>query len=87
MSTSPEPREHEFPNLRTAAAKLGSRRDPSLDELRELLCHDCDFWHDEHEDDLECSCFRILRMIVARGVLSPAELSAVLGPDEPAGER
>ena len=74
----------EFPNLREAAAGLGSRRELSLTELRELLCHDCDFWHDEHEDDLECSCFQILRVIIERGVLSPEELAAALGPE--AGE-
>jgi len=67
-----------FPNLEKAASRLGSRRDLSLAELRELLCYDCDFWHDEHEDDLECSCFRILRIVIERGVLTPDELSDAL---------
>ncbi len=71
---------HEFPNLQVAAAKLGSRKDLSLGELRELLCHDCDFWHDEHEDDLECSCFRMLRMIIETGALTPEKLAEALGP-------
>jgi hypothetical protein len=74
------PRNHEFPNLAEAAARIGSRRDLSLDELRELLCRDCDFFHDDHEDDLECSCFRMLRVIMERGVLSPQELAEALGP-------
>lgn len=81
------PQDHEFPNLQAAAARLGAQRDLSLADLRELLCHDCDFWHDEHEDDLECSCFRMLRLIIERGALSPAKLSEMLGPGQASGEK
>ena len=77
--------EHEFPHLETVAARLGARTDLTLPELRELLCRDCDFFHEDHEDDLECSSFRMLRMLIARGVSTPAELSLVLGP-RPAAE-
>ena len=81
------PQDHEFPNLQAAAARLGARRDLSLADLRQLLCHDCDFWDDEHEDDLDCSCFRMLRLIIERGALSPAELSEMLGPGQASGEK
>ncbi|MHB8858899.1 MAG: hypothetical protein ACYC6Z_05385 [Thermoleophilia bacterium] len=69
---------HEFPNLAAAGAEFGSRRDLSLAELRSLLCADCDFFHEGHEDDLECSCFQILREIIVRGALTPAGLAEAL---------
>ena len=80
------PHNHEFPNLAEAAARLGSRRNLSLAEWRDLLCRDCDFFHEDHEDDLECSCFRMLRVIIERGVLSPEELAAALGPAREGGK-
>lgn len=80
------PQDQDFPNLQAAAARLGTERDLSLADLRELLCHDCDFWHEEHEDDLECSCFKMLHLIVQRGVLTPEQLAAALGPEETGSE-
>ncbi|MHB1325216.1 MAG: hypothetical protein ACYDGS_01690 [Thermoleophilia bacterium] len=80
------PQDHDFPNLQAAAARLGARRDLSLADLRELLCHDCAFWHDEHEDDLECSCFKMLHVIVQRGVLTPEQLAEALGSEETGSE-
>lgn len=80
------PDEHDFPHLKEAADQLGSRRDLNLAELRNLLCHDCDFWHEEHEDDLECSCFKMLHVIVQRGVLTPEQLATALGPEESGSE-
>ena len=70
---------HEFPHLDAAAAEFGSRRDLSAAELRGLICADCDFFHEDHEDTLECSCFRMLREIVVRGVLTPEGLAWALG--------
>lgn len=76
MSTA----EDKFPRLEEAAAKLGGRTDDlTLSELRELLCHDCDFYGDDHEDELECSCFKMLRILIARGVLTPARMAEELG--------
>ncbi|MEK6536397.1 MAG: hypothetical protein AABZ63_02790 [Actinomycetota bacterium] len=80
------PQDHDFPNLQAAAARLGGRRELSLADLRELLCHDCAFWHNEHEDDLECSCFKMLQVIVQRGVLTPEQLAKALGPEETGSE-
>lgn len=71
-----------FPRLEEAAAKLGERTENlTLAELRELLCHDCDFYGDDHEDDLECSCFKMLRLLIARGVLTPSTMARELGAD------
>ena len=74
-------RDHPFPNLEEAARRLGDRSSGlSLPELRGLLCRDCDFYHEDHEDDLECSCFRVLRLMLERGRLTPAQLSEMVGP-------
>ena len=72
--------EHDFPGLRRAAANLGARSDLGLAELRELLCRDCDFFHEDHEDDLECSCFRMLKLLIVRGALTPEKLAEALEP-------
>jgi len=75
--------EHPFPNLEKAARRLGSRpQDLSLPRLRDLLCRDCDFYHEDHEDELECSCFRMLRLVLERGVLTPAQLSDAAGSED-----
>jgi len=71
-----------FPNLQAAGRELGSRTDGlTLSELRQLLCHDCDFFTDDHDDDLECSCFQILRLVIERGYLTPAGLAAAVRPE------
>ena len=71
----------EFSNLNFAARELGSRtNDLTAAELRKLLCHDCDFYTEDHEEDLECSCFQILRLVIERGILSPAELAQAVKP-------
>jgi hypothetical protein len=69
--------DHPFPHLEDAAQRFGGEEELSLADLRDLLCRDCDFFH---EDDLECSSFRILKSLLERGELSPAGLSAALGP-------
>lgn len=75
----------EFPHLKAAAHRLeGQTGNLTLVRLRELLCHDCEFWHDDHEEDLECSCFRMLRILLKQGILTPAQLSgAVNAGNEP----
>jgi hypothetical protein len=69
-----------FPQLEKAAATLGDKgEDLTLAELRALLCYDCDFFGDDHEDDLECSCFKMLHILLERGVLTPSRLAKELG--------
>lgn len=73
------PADDRFPNLERAAGLLGDRAgDLSQEELRSLLCLDCEFYHEDHDEDLECSCFRILRLLLAGGALTPARLAAAL---------
>jgi hypothetical protein len=71
----------DFPHLVEAAAELGDRTDLSMPELRSLLCGDCDFYGDDHEDDLECSCFMILRLLLEKKNLTPAELARALSDE------
>ncbi len=42
----------------------------------ELLCSDCPFYHPEREEQLECGSFLILRRLLDRGVLTPAQIVA-----------
>lgn len=71
--------EERFPRLQAAAAVLGERTgDLTMGDLRALLCEDCEFYGDEHEDDLECSCFKMLRVLLVRGVLTPQRLASRL---------
>ncbi|MHB1391193.1 MAG: hypothetical protein ACYCXF_08210 [Thermoleophilia bacterium] len=72
--------EPEFPHLQAAAGRLNETGELSREQLRELICHDCAFWHEEHEDELECSCFMILKLMLERGVMTPASLAAAVGP-------
>ncbi|MHB0867474.1 MAG: hypothetical protein ACYC6B_08780 [Thermoleophilia bacterium] len=70
----------EFPHLQAAARRLKAADDMSREQLRELICHDCAFWHEEHEDELECSCFMILKLMLERGIMTPTSLAAAVGP-------
>ena len=73
--------QEEFPKLEAAARKLsGQERDLTREELRRLLCHDCAFWHEDHEEDLECSCFQMLKIMLARGALTPESLATAVRP-------
>lgn len=76
---------NKFPHLVATARRLGGKtRDLSVNELRELLCHDCEFWHDGHEEELECSSFKMLRGMLKQGSLTPARLAeAVAGSPGP----
>lgn len=68
-----------FPHLKAAAQELAGSGEPlSRENLRRLLCHDCAFWHEEHEDELECSCFMMLRIMLSRGAITPQSLAEAL---------
>jgi len=75
-------KEHKFPNLQAAARRLAGHDQLEPDELRSLLCHDCDFWHEGHEEDLECSCYGMLAARLARGALTPESLARALASPE-----
>jgi hypothetical protein len=72
----------DFPNLRAAAVRLEKRGGKlTRSDLRALLCSDCDFYSDDHEEELECSCFTILGHLLNSGAMTPGELTASL-PDD-----
>ena len=76
-----------FPYLEEAARELDSRAaDLVLEELRSLLCRDCDFFDDDHDDELECSCFQMLALLLARGVLTPRTLADAVNGEAAGGE-
>lgn len=71
-----------FPNLKAAAGRLERQAgELTRSDLRALLCSDCDFYGDDHEEELECSCFTMLSWLLSTGKISPQELAASL-PDE-----
>lgn len=68
-----------FPHLEDAARLLDSRGgELTQDELRELLCRDCDFFREDHEKELECAGFRILRSLLVNRVMTPDSLARAL---------
>ncbi len=75
-----------FVNLEEAARELDPRGpDLSRGDLRALLCSDCDFFDEEHDDELECSCFQMLALLLRRGVLTPGSLAAAVNQGGGAG--
>lgn len=66
--------------LDAVAKPLASLSD---DELTRLFCEGCDFWSPDKER-LECGCFKILRQLVAQGLVTRDDLDALAVPgDDP----
>lgn len=74
-----------FNNFKSTARELGNRIDLSPLELRHLLCRDCDFFTEDHDEDLECACFKLLRLIIKRGAMTPLQLEALIDQGEENG--
>ncbi len=68
--------------MNATARELGDRTRLSKKELRNLLCRDCDFFREDHEDELECASFRMLRTLLEREVFTPRRLAAALGAEQ-----
>jgi hypothetical protein len=61
-----------FPNFLEKAEKLKGK---SVEEFNredwiELICKDCQFYHEEEGEKLECAAFKILRELIKGGVFS-----------------
>jgi len=70
----------DFPNFLKKAEKLKGK---SVQELTpkdwiELICKDCQFYHEEEEEKLECAAFKILRELILKEVVSLEEASEEL---------
>jgi hypothetical protein len=64
-----------FPHLCSAGERLAALTRPLTPEQTvELLCSDCDFYHPEREEELECGSFRILRRLIETGVVTPEQI-------------
>lgn len=71
----------DFPNFLKKAEKL---KEKSVQEFTEkdwieLICQDCQFYHEEEEEKLECAAFKLLRELIRREVISLEEASEKLG--------
>jgi hypothetical protein len=66
-----------FPHLTEHADRLRQCSLPlDADQTVELLCSDCPFYHPDREEQLECGSFRILRRLLERGTITPAQIVA-----------
>jgi hypothetical protein len=66
-----------FPHIAERAEHLSALTLPlRADDAVELLCSDCPFYHPDREEQLECGSFLILRRLLDRGVLTPAQIVA-----------
>jgi hypothetical protein len=62
----------EFPNFlkKCAEFKEVPLEDLSLQDWVELICADCQFYHAEEEERLECAAFKILKKLISQGALT-----------------
>ena len=71
---------HPFPWLAQGAASLSPTSALTGQQLRQLLCRDCDFYREDHEEELECSSFRMMKLLLKRGTLTPQQLAQATAP-------
>jgi hypothetical protein len=50
---------------------------PDRESLIKLICKQCEFYKDS-DKDLECGAFKILKSLLEKGVITPAEIIDVL---------
>jgi hypothetical protein len=66
-----------FPHIAERAQHLSALTMPlAAEQAVELLCSDCPFYHPDREEQLECGSFLILKRLLERGVLTPAQIVA-----------
>ncbi len=65
-----------FPHCARKAGSVaaGASDLASYDDLRELLCSDCEFYDPEEDEELECSSFKLLRRLLDMGRLTAKDL-------------
>jgi hypothetical protein len=65
-----------FPYLADHSDRLSRLPTPlSAQETVELLCSDCPFYHPDRQEELECGSFRILRRLLDKGRIAPADIT------------
>jgi hypothetical protein len=71
----------DFPNFLKKARKLRGKSVQKFTQKDwiELICKDCQFYHEEEEEKLECAAFKILRELILRKVISLEEASEEFG--------
>jgi hypothetical protein len=75
-----EPDVCSFPNIARRARHLSALSAPlAAKDAVELLCSDCPFYHPDREEQLECGSFLILKRLLERGLLTPAQIVAACG--------
>lgn len=69
-----------FDEFLRKAAELGDTADSRLspEELVELLCADCQFYHPDEEEQLECGAFKILSTLIREGTVTVDQIADVL---------
>ena len=48
------------------------------DEMKRILCADCDFYTPGEDEDLLCGCFKILSRLLTGGEITLSQLENVL---------
>ena len=61
-----------FPNFLNKAEELRNKKPEEFakEDWVELICRDCEFYHEEEEEQLECAAFKMMRELIKSGVLS-----------------
>ena len=65
----------DFPNIRARATEYLSHPQGCLtpEGMVALICHDCQFWR-EDEKDYQCGAFRLLKLLLEKGVVSVEQI-------------
>lgn len=69
-----------FASFLAKAAEFGTCDGSRLSsaQLVELLCSDCQFYHPDEDEQLECGAFKILSRMIKRGAVSIDQIADAL---------
>jgi len=70
----------DFPEFEKAIGALGQKGlGPSeKEELKRLLCADCQFFTPGEDEELECGCYRMLERLIYSGRITLEQLADAL---------
>lgn len=71
----------EYPGFEARLGKFlsGEIRVEDEGEFKRLLCADCEFFTPGEDEELACSCYKMLSRLIKKGCITLEQLSDALG--------